>query len=174
MSDQFVGEIRMFAGTFAPQGWLTCDGQLLPISGNEVLYTLIGTTYGGDGNSTFGLPDLRGRVPMAQGTGQGLSSRVLGQSFGSEQMTLTNQTAGHTHPLQAAPVLGALTVPTNNALAGIPTANGTLFNSAAANPVTLAPASVSAVGGSQPHENRMPILCVTFIIALSGLYPSQG
>ncbi|MGH7443050.1 MAG: phage tail protein, partial [bacterium] len=127
MSDPFVGEIRMFGGTYAPSGWLTCDGQLVPISDYQVLYTLVGTTYGGNGQTTFGIPDLRGRVPMGQGSGPGLTPRAIGQSFGTEQVSLTGAQTGHAHQLTALPVAGTQKTPAGALLAQIPSASGSLY-----------------------------------------------
>jgi microcystin-dependent protein len=163
----------MLASTYAPNGWLTCDGQLVSIADYSVLYTLIGTTYGGNGQTNFALPDLRGRVPMGQGTGSGLSPRVVGSAFGTETVTLTAAMAGHQHSLQAAAIQGGLGTPAGNLLSEIPAASGSLYNTTASNVVALAPASVVSFGGSQPHENRMPLLCVTFVIAYVGVFPSQ-
>jgi microcystin-dependent protein len=174
MSDPYVGEIRMFGGSFAPVNWQFCNGQLMPIAGNETLYTLIGTTYGGDGNSTFGLPDLRGRVPVGQGSGQGLTPRVVGQSFGTETVTLTAPQALHTHVVMAAAQAGSVSAPANNAVLGQITGNVIpLYATQTTALVGLNPASVSASGGSQPHPNIMPTLCVNFIISMQGYFPSQ-
>lgn len=174
MSDPYIGEIRMFAGNFAPQGWALCDGTLQAISENEALFALIGTTYGGDGQSTFALPDMRGRLPLHQGTGPGLTARVMGQMFGSEEVTLLEtQLPSHAHPLIVS-TLDAVTSEVSNALpAGQP--GDTLYLS---NP-SVAAASMSnrvlqTAGGSQPHENAMPFLCVNFIISLFGIFPSQN
>jgi microcystin-dependent protein len=165
MAQPYVGEIRMFAGNFAPAGWALCDGQVLPITGNETLFNLIGTTYGGDGQSTFAMPDLRGRVPIHQGGGF-----VLAETGGVETVTLTNSTIpAHNHPLIASLDIGTLVTPKNNVLAQAATK---LYRSG--NPsVTLNPQSVSSTGGSQPHENRQPYLCINFIISLFGIFPSQ-
>lgn len=166
MAQPFVGEIRMFAGNFAPAGWMFCEGQLLPISENETLFNLIGTTYGGDGQSTFALPDLRGRLPLHQG-----NSFVLAETGGSEQITLTvNQIPAHSHALLAS---------LNNATAASPTGNVTGQVGATQIYREVPPASpmaaqaVSSVGGSQPHDNLQPYLCVDFIISLFGIFPSQ-
>jgi len=172
MSNPFIGEIRMFGGSFAPAGWAFCDGSLLPISENDALFTLIGTTYGGDGQQTFGLPDLRGRIPIHAGQGSGLSNRVLAESGGSEAVTLTvNQIPGHTHPVVGASVNGPEANPGNNFLAG-----STAIQPYAALPPTANMAANSipgAVGGSQPHTNVQPFLCISFIISLFGVFPSQ-
>ncbi|MBI2729285.1 MAG: phage tail protein [Sphingobacteriales bacterium] len=167
MAQPYVGEIRMFAGNFAPAGWMFCDGQLLPISENETLFQLIGTTYGGDGQETFGLPDLRGRVPVHQG-----NSFILAETGGVEEVTLTvQQIPSHSHVPQANSGNGTSTDPANNFWAAQPSllqysATGSANINLAAN--TLAP-----TGGSQPHTNFQPYLCVEFIISLFGIFPSQ-
>jgi microcystin-dependent protein len=164
VSQPYVGEIRMFGGNFAPAGWMFCEGQVLPIAENDILFNLIGTTYGGDGQSTFALPDLRGRLPLHQGSGF-----MLAQTGGSESVTLTTvQMPTHTHPLLASTDPATVLTPQSNVPAT--TASATpYFNNPPA--TALAAAAVSAVGGSQPHENLQPFLCVNFIIALFGLFP---
>lgn len=165
MAQPYVGEIRMFAGNFAPAGWMFCEGQLLPISENETLFQLIGTTYGGDGESTFALPDLRGRIPIHQGNGL-----ILAETGGAEEITLTvNQIQAHSHPLLAA---GA----TANGVEPVP---GNLLATALQDvyiedltAVNMSPSAISATGGSQPHTNFQPYLCVDFIISLFGIFPS--
>ncbi|MES2611707.1 MAG: tail fiber protein [Pseudomonadota bacterium] len=172
MSESFVGEIRIFAGNFPPRGWAFCQGQMLPISGNEVLYTLIGTTYGGDGQSTFALPDLRSRAPIHQGQGPGLSNYVLGQSGGVESVTLLNsQLPQHTHGLayggsgtQASPQSG---------LPSITPARDYRYSDAPAN-TSLHVNSMQIQGGSLPHENRSPYLALNFIICQEGPFPSRN
>lgn len=155
----------MFAGNFAPAGWQFCDGQLLAISENETLFNLIGTTYGGDGESTFALPDLRGRLPLHQGNGFNLAS-----TGGVEEVTLTvNQMADHTHALMASTNTAKQTSPSTTVLA-VPTAFD-LYRVGAAS-ASMAPQSISPTGGSQPHENLQPYLCVSFIISLFGIFPS--
>ena len=170
MAQPYVGEIRMFAGTFAPAGWMFCAGQLLPISENETLFNLIGTTYGGDGQSTFALPDLRGRVPVHQGTGA-QSSFPIGQLGGVETVTLTTaQMPAHSHPMLASSAISTLATPQNNVTGQ---AAAKLYH--AGNPsVFLNPQSVTTTGGSQPHDNFQPYLCVSFIISLFGIFPSQS
>lgn len=175
MGQPFVGEIRMFAGNFAPNGWMLCEGQTLPIAENEVLFQLIGTTYGGDGEETFNLPNLASRVPIHQGTGPGLSTRQLGESGGSESVTLTAQsTPQHTHPALCNNGSGAST---SNPASGTWTKADT-NNYSASLPKTGfmgTPAIQSSVtGGSQPHDNMIPYLCVNFIISLFGLFPSPS
>ena len=170
MSEPFVGEIRMFAGNFAPRGWAFCDGQLLAVSQNDALFSLFGTVYGGDGRTTFGLPDLRGRIPIHAGQGPGLSSRRLGSKGGSERVTLTvNQLPSHRHPLQAstqaatdALPAGKVTAQTDSPLYGADSPFG-----------NMASGAITNTGGSQAHTNLMPFLCVNFIVALVGIYPSR-
>jgi microcystin-dependent protein len=165
MAQPYVGEIRMFAGNFAPAGWMFCEGQLLPISENETLFQLIGTTYGGDGQSTFALPDLRGRVPIHQGNGF-----ILAETGGAEQITLAvNQIPAHSHPLLATGDIGNDPNPASNVQSESSVAS--LYQSGA--PATaMAAQSVSSVGGSQPHTNFQPYLCIDFIISLFGIFPS--
>jgi microcystin-dependent protein len=165
MAQPYVGEIRMFAGNFAPAGWMFCEGQLLPISENETLFQLIGTTYGGDGESTFALPDLRGRIPIHQGTGF-----ILAETGGAEEITLTvSQIAAHTHPFLASTEPNNTLNPGTNVL-GTP-ATATPFFAAAPN-LALSAQSITPTGGSQPHTNFQPYLCVNFIISLFGIFPS--
>lgn len=167
MAQPYVGEIRMFAGNFAPAGWMFCEGQLLPISENETLFQLIGTTYGGDGESTFALPDLRGRIPIHQGNGF-----ILAETGGAEEITLTvNQIPAHSHPMLANSSLAADVNPGNRVLAQPFTAGAFLYIEDVST-VTMAPTSISPVGGSQPHTNFQPYLCVDFIISLFGIFPS--
>ena len=168
MADPFVGEIRMFGGNFAPQGWAFCNGQSLPISEYEALFNLIGTTYGGDGQSTFALPNLQGRVPVHQA-----ANFLMGQAAGAETVSLTlNQMPQHSHTLQASTNPGNQTNPPGNALATVVAGSAYLEGAAS---VSLASGSVSpAPGGSQPHSNLQPYLCVSFIISLFGIYPSQS
>ncbi len=160
----------MFAGNFAPAGWAFCEGQEIPISENSTLFTLIGTAYGGNGQDTFGLPDLRGRVPMHAGDG---FSGTQASEGGVESVTLTvQQIPSHTHPLVASGEGGTLPDPANHVLARSSTAGVFLYNSNEAPDVTLAANSVSPAGGSQPHENLQPYLAVNFIISLFGIFPS--
>lgn len=166
MSQPFVGEIRMFAGNFAPAGWMLCEGQLLPISENEVLFQLIGTTYGGDGESTFALPDLRGRLPLHFG-----NSFVLSEQAGSEDVTLTlSQIPQHTHQLAA----GTAATTTSPAGALPAQSVGSLYHAAPSGLSSLSSTAIQAVGGSQPHTNLQPSLCINFIISLFGIFPSQA
>lgn len=165
MAQPYVGEIRMFAGNFAPVGWMFCEGQLLPISENETLFQLIGTTYGGDGQSTFALPDLRGRIPIHQGNGF-----ILAETGGAEEITLTApQIPVHTHPLLASSGVSTLTDPGGNVSGQTGTFDGYQTTAGASN---MAPQAISPVGGSQPHTNFQPYLCVDFIISLFGIFPS--
>jgi len=165
MAQPYVGEIRMFAGNFAPAGWMFCEGQLLPISENETLFQLIGTTYGGDGESTFALPDLQGRLPIHQGNGF-----ILAETGGAEEITLTvSQIPAHSHVLLASSDPGNTPNPAGNVI-GTPL-TATPFLNAQANAV-FSPQAISPVGGSQPHTNMQPYLCVNFIISLFGLFPS--
>lgn len=167
MAQPYVGEIRMFAGNFAPAGWMFCEGQLLPISENETLFNLIGTTYGGDGQSTFALPDLRGRMPVHQGNGF-----ILAQTGGVEEVVLTvNQIPQHNHAVMCEGTnAGTQPTPQNNFFA----AAGVQLYAAAANavPVAMRAGLVGATGGSQPHTNFQPYLCLNFIISLFGIFPS--
>lgn len=169
MSDQYVGEIRMFAGNYAPEGWALCDGSTLQIAENEVLYTLLGTTYGGDGVSTFKLPDLRGRLVLHHGANKETGTQyTLGQTGGTETVTLTEaQLPVHSHTPQAKSLSGDAPSPTNGFwAAGLP------YSNAEPNGVMDA-ATVGSVGGNQAHDNVMPFLAVNFIIAMYGIFPSQ-
>jgi microcystin-dependent protein len=167
MAQPYVGEIRMFAGNFAPADWMFCEGQLLPIAENETLFQLIGTTYGGDGESTFALPDLRGRLPLHQGNGF-----ILAETAGAEEITLTvQQIPAHTHPVLGTVALATTNDPTNNTFAQ--STGSTIFPYGTDQPpTTLQPSTISSVGGSQPHTNFQPYLCVDFIISLFGIFPS--
>ncbi|WP_189401480.1 phage tail protein [Arenicella chitinivorans] len=172
MSQPFVGEIRMFAGNFAPRGWAFCDGHLLAISQNDALFSLLGTIYGGDGRTTFGLPDMRGRLPIHAGTGPGLSPRRLGAKLGSEIETLTvNQIPPHTHPMRASTTTGTDNSPQGKMTAESPSLDIYVEDSQTVN---LASSAITSVGGSRSHSNLMPFLCINFIIALFGIYPSRN
>jgi microcystin-dependent protein len=165
MAQPYVGEIRMFAGNFAPAGWMFCEGQLLPISENETLFQLVGTTYGGDGESTFALPDLRGRIPLHQGNGF-----ILAETGGAEEITLTvQQIPAHSHALLGSTANGSQPGPGNNLLASSTVI--TPYAPESTNAV-MAPIAITSVGGSQPHTNFQPYLCVDFIISLFGIFPS--
>ena len=167
MAQPYVGEIRMFGGNFNPNGWMFCEGQLLPISENTTLFTLIGTTYGGDGQNTFALPDLRGRVPIHQGNGF-----ILAQTGGSEEITLTvNQIPAHAHVPRANSGTGSSSDPTNNFWAAQPAL--LQYSGTGSANINLVANTLAPTGGSQPHTNFQPYLCVDFIISLFGIFPSQ-
>ncbi len=167
MAQPYVGEVRMFAGNFAPAGWMFCDGQLLPISEYETLFNLIGTTYGGDGQSTFAVPDLRGRIPIHTS-----SSHTLAETGGAEAVTITvPQLPAHSHPLLA-----------NNAIANSPNPENKFLGLSSqvqmyfGDPpnINMNAGAISSIGGSQPHDNMMPFLCLSFIISLFGIFPSPN
>src|ERR1041384_3842882 len=165
MAHPYVAEIRIFAGNFAPAGWMFCEGQLLPISEYETLFNVIGTTYGGDGQSTFALPDLRGRIPIHQGNGF-----ILAETGGGEEVTLTvQQIAAHSHPLLAASLVSNDGNPANNVVGESSAIS--MYQSGGAT-AAMAPQAIGSTGGSQPHTNMQPYLCVNFIISLFGLIPS--
>jgi microcystin-dependent protein len=173
MSEPFVAEIRIFAGNFAPRGWAFCNGQLLPVSQNTALFSLIGTTYGGDGRSTTALPNLKGRAPMHPGRGPGLTSRRLGQRGGVEMVSLSEaQMPNHTHTLMSQPTPGNRPTPDKTSFAR--TIGASPYHAADSNLVSFADAAVQQTGGSQAHNNLQPFLTLTFIIALVGLYPSRS
>ncbi|MDD5271934.1 MAG: tail fiber protein [Methylovulum sp.] len=177
MSEPFVGEIRMVGFNFPPRNWALCDGHTLPINQYQALFALLGVTYGGDGHTTFGLPDLRGRVPVNQGTGPGLSTYVMGQKAGSETVTLTSaQIPNHTHSLNVSSGQGTLTTPVNNFLAVPVDNNGTanMQDFAGLANAAMNAAAIGATGGNQAHTNLQPFLCVNFIIALTGIFPSRN
>ena len=167
MAQPYVGEVRMFAGNFAPAGWMFCEGQLLPISENETLFQLIGTTYGGDGQETFALPDMRGRLPIHQGNGF-----ILAETGGAEEITLTvQQIPAHSHPALGSTNTGTGSTAQGNVLSALSVASNSAYGTDAPR-TNLAPISMTAVGGSQPHTNFQPYLCVNFIISLFGIFPS--
>ena len=169
MSDPFLAEIKLFAGNFAPRGWAFCNGQILSIAQNTALFSLLGTTYGGNGQTTFALPDLRGRVPVHPGQGPGLSNVTLGQAAGSENVTLQQtQMPAHGHLVAASNGGAGGSRPAGNFLA----AGGSY--AAASDGTTMNPGMVQNTGGSQPHENRQPYLGLNFIIALEGVFPSRN
>jgi microcystin-dependent protein len=166
VSDPYIGEIRIFAGNYPPYGWLFCEGQILPISGNDALYNLIGTTYGGNGQSTFQLPDLRGRLPVHQG-----NNFVIGQLAGTETVTLnTQQMPVHSHAFMASTTTGNVNTPLNNVAAS----NTVKVYYMATPPSAMGPNSIQPAGNSLPHDNFQPYLCLDFIISLNGIYPSPG
>ena len=174
MGQPYVGEIRMFAGNFAPAGWMLCQGQLLPISENETLFQLIGTTYGGDGESTFALPNLQSRVPIHQGTNAG-TTFILAEIGGSETVTLNvQQIPNHNHQLLATNI-GPQLSPLNGvpAVAASSQAGAFAYGPGTGNQITFAASTLQPTGGSQPHDNMQPFLCINFIISLFGVFPSQ-
>lgn len=171
MATPFIGAIRMFGGTFAPVGHAFCSGQLLAISQNDALFALIGTTYGGDGQTTFALPNLQSRIPVHQGTAPGGSTFVIGQAAGTEAVTLIqSQLPAHTHTAQGNAADGGQTSPANN-FWGL-SASNVYSTTAPATPMNAA--AIGSTGGSQPHENMLPFLCINFIIALQGIFPSRN
>jgi microcystin-dependent protein len=170
MAEPFLGEIRMVGFEFAPAGWAMCNGQLLPIAQNVALFSLLGTLYGGNGVTTFALPDLRGRVPIHQGQGPGLSQRVIGTPTGAEAITLTaGQMPSHTHTLEANPNNADTKDPTGAVLAA-----GHDYAGPASPPAAMSPDAIAAAGGGASHDNMQPSLTVNFIIALQGIFPSQS
>ncbi len=173
--DPFLGEIRLFAGNFAPRGWAFCGGQLLSISQNTALFSLLGTSYGGDGRTTFGLPDLRGRVPVHEGQGPGLTRRDLGEQSGSETVTLlATELPAHTHALAATTSNATSQVARGNLPAFTYTdAVTTLYANEDGGSVAMAPGAIAPSGSGLPHDNRMPTLALNFIIALQGVFPSR-
>jgi len=175
MSEPFVGEIKMFAGNFAPRGYAFCDGQLLAVSQNDALFSLYGTIYGGDGRTTFGLPDLRGRIPLHQGQGSGLSDRKLGSKGGSEKVTLTvNQLPSHPHTAMASNNPATSATLSGKVLSKGVEANDTFYvGPTGVTRAALINSMVTNTGGSQSHSNLMPTLCINFIVALIGIYPSR-
>jgi len=171
----YVGQIIAVGFNFAPVGWLLCNGQLLPISQYDVLYNLIGTTYGGDGQNTFALPNLCGRSPINQGTGSGLTTRIIGEAAGSENVTLTGaQIAAHSHPLLAASATGTISKPSPSTVLTVQSNVAIDMYHAAPGNVTLASTAVGGAGNNLPHENRQPFNTVNYIIAFEGVYPSQN
>jgi microcystin-dependent protein len=179
MSQPYVGQMMMFAGTFAPAGWALCQGQLVPISENDTLFQLIGTTYGGDGQETFGLPNMAGRIPIHQGTGPGLSPYVIGESGGTESVTLTTQQIPqHNHLVVTNNNQGSASTPNPSTIMSAQNiGNGSNTPNAfapyaSATQVTLPATTIQNTGGSQPHNNIQPVLCMSWIIALYGVYPS--
>ena len=176
MSNPYVGEIRLLGFNFAPMGWIPCDGRLLAIAQYDVLFALIGTIYGGDGVTTFAVPDLRGRIPVHQGQGPGLSTYVLGQKAGTETVTLTmNQIPSHTHQMVATTAAANTGTPGSAVLPGT-VSNQTMYvtDTSGGTPFTMAPQSMTTAGGSQPHENCMPTLTVNYAISAFGIFPSRN
>ncbi len=175
MSEPFIAEIRIFAGNFAPRGWALCNGQLLPIAQNTALFSLIGTTFGGDGRTTTALPNLQDRAPMHPGNGPGLTSRRLGQTGGVSTVTLSEaQMANHTHPVQGRTDSADLNAPASNRSLARSTGGAAYQQNTTANLVDMASAAVLNTGGNGAHTNRQPVLAMNFIIALIGLYPSRS
>lgn len=176
MSEPFIAEIRIFAGNFAPRSWAFCNGQLLPIAQNTALFSLIGTTYGGDGRTTTALPNMEGRAPMHPGRGPGLTSRKLGQKLGSETTTLVEaQMPSHNHTERAANTFGGIVGTPSNTTALSNSQGGSSYQSnTSANIVDMSSEALSTTGGGQAHENMQPYLVINFIIALVGLYPSRS
>lgn len=173
MADPFVAEIRIFGGNFAPRGWATCDGQLLPISQNTALFSLLGIYYGGDGRSTFALPDLQGRVPMHHGTGPGLTQRQLGEAAGSEAIALVqNEMPAHAHAALSTSVAATDTNPNARVLAL--SGEDTFLSRSNRTLTAMSPQSLAPAGGSLPHNNLQPYLVLTFIIALQGIFPPRS
>lgn len=175
MSEPFVAEIRIFGFNFAPRGWATCDGQLMAISQNTALFSLLGTTYGGNGKTTFGLPNLQGAAPMQQGQGPGLTNRTLGESGGSQTVTLlSTEMPQHTHTLQGQGGPGNRSTPVGNSFARVESGTPYLPQSPAPPLVPMSPQAVGAEGGNQPHNNMQPYLTVNFCIALQGVFPPRS
>ncbi|MGC2697790.1 MAG: tail fiber protein [Candidatus Angelobacter sp.] len=173
MSDQFVAEIRIFPFNFAPKGWAFCNGQLLPISQNTALFSLLGTTYGGDGKSNFALPNLQGSAPMQQGQGPGLSLRDLGEIGGEQTVTLLQtEIPAHNHGVQAGSA-GGQPSPANNTWASGLKTGPSLYSATGANNVQMSPVALSPNGGNLPHNNMQPYLCLNFCIALQGIFPPR-
>ncbi len=173
MSEAFIGEIRMFAGNFAPRNWAFCDGQLLAVSGNDALFSLLGTIYGGDGRTTFGLPEMRGRLPIhaGSGAGPGLTARPIGQKAGEENASVsTNQLPIHTHTFEASTANSTQSNPDGEFLGG--GSNVNVYRPAPTN-ADMNAVSIENTGGNGTHANVMPFLCVHFIIALTGTFPSR-
>lgn len=176
MSEPFIAEIRIFAGNFAPRGWALCNGQLMPISQNTALFSLIGTYYGGDGKTTFALPNLQGSAPLQAGQGSGLSMRTIGEGGGEASVTLINsELPGHTHVVQGTTTPGSVPDPANDVwgIAGV--ARGTsMYSSSAGSGLQMNPQAFSISGSSQPHNNLPPYLVLNFIIALQGIFPARN
>ncbi len=172
MADPYVGEIRLFAGNFAPNGWALCNGQVIAIADNDTLFTLLGTTYGGDGQTTFALPDLRGRAPLHQGAGPGLTPRALGQSGGSEQVTLgVPEMPAHSHAQNAT---SAAAQPAAGPSGSVLAATAVNVYGSGTPTTAMAAGAIAAVGGGEPHDNMAPYVALNYIIALFGIYPTPA
>lgn len=175
MTDQYVAEIRIFTGNFAPTGWALCNGQLLPISQNTALFSLLGTTYGGDGRTTFALPNLQGSAPIHAGQGNGLSIRTLGETGGEQSVTLLDsQMPAHSHAALADAGAGSSSSPLNAVWGTISRNRHVYAPPSATNDATMSSQALSTAGGSQPHNNMQPYLGLTFIIALQGIFPPRS
>lgn len=174
--DAYIGDIRLFAGSYAPVGWILCNGTLLSISEYDAVFAVIGTTYGGDGVTTFAVPDLRGRLPVGQGNGPGLTPRVLGQAFGSESVTLlSSQIPSHSHALMASSATATASSPAANVFAQNGTDNiYTPLPATGPQPQTFNAASVQNSGGTQAHDNIMPTTAINYIMCLAGIFPSRN
>lgn len=175
MSSYFLGQIQPFGFDFAPVGWAFCDGQIIPINQNPALFALIGTTYGGDGQTTMGLPGLQGRVPLHQGKGPGLSLRVMGESGGQENVTLnSSQIPSHNHQVMANNSPGTSAFPSDNFLAADSSGSDRIYSSGNSSVTTMDPSMITSAGGSQSHNNMPPFLAINWCIAMQGIFPSQG
>ena len=175
MSSPFVAEIRIFAGNFAPTGWALCNGQIMPISQNTALFSLLGTTYGGDGKSNFALPNLQGASPMQQGQGPGLSLRDLGETSGEAAVTLLQtELPAHNHGAQGTTIHATATVAQNEVWAAAPSRGENLYSDVTAGAVAMSAGAFSPAGGSLPHNNMPPYLVLNFIIALQGVFPARS
>lgn len=174
MSDPFIGQIQIFGGNFAPRSWALCDGQLLPISQNSALFSILGTTYGGDGRTTFALPNLQGKAPMHPGNGPGLSPKRLGETGGAETVTLTqNQLGLHNHSLAATTFPASSNAPTTSSVLAR-SSGGFGYDDSGSTDTSLDSRSVGSTGGNQPHYNVQPFLTLNYIIALQGIFPSRS
>ena len=173
MSEPFIGEIRMVGFNFAPRGWALCNGQLLSIASNNALFSLLGTYYGGDGRTTFALPNLQGRVPMHYGSGAGLSPRLIGEAAGQESVSLTEaQLPAHTHKARASSLKGNTNSPVGRVWSKDAGVQSATYTSNAAD-ADMAAGAIAPAGGGQPHNNMPPYLAVNFVIALQGIYPAR-
>jgi len=174
MSNPFVAEVRILPTNFAPKGWAFCNGQILPISQNTALFSLLGTTYGGDGKSNFALPNFQGRAPMQQGQGPGLSLRDLGETAGEQSVTLlTTEMPAHSHTAQGTSP-GGIATPAGNAWGAALKGHGNLYAAGNTANTTMSPQALSIAGGNLPHNNMPPYLTLNFVIALQGVYPARN